>query len=109
MEVKRMALDKAIPCEAFERIMASKVKHWCTDKARCAAHHEGSVLLREDHLLQPWSLSVYRKNSLDKAGLSKVLLCSRPSLPTTRHSPEHCCAQKDNKAGAASREDLLLW
>jgi len=107
-EIKRLPLDKAIPCKAMQAIMGDTLDAWCTDSDQCANHHKGSIMLNEDHVLQPWTIAAYKKQ-MQKNGLTKTMLCSHPSLPTTRHSPENCCVWKNVADKKASKGDLILW
>lgn len=110
MSLRRMTLDKALPCSSLGQMMKHQLeKKWCTDQNTCASHtpEEAQVAhLMEDMVLQPWSLTAYKKNSTPK-GLVKTLLCSHPTRPTTRHSPEVCCSWKNSSKW--DYVELKLW
>jgi len=107
LQLKKWSLDIGIPCGGLVKAFMGQLRDWCLSKdGICSQSYPGKLLLNEAGMKQPWDVKVYRKSTKN---VIKTSICARPSQPTTRHSPQRCCVQKEPRPGQTPTEaDLVL-
>jgi len=106
MELKSWSLNIGLPCGSLKAALASALQGWCPDEGTCKKHIPGPIMLNEDGQEMPWEVVVYRKTTMK---FTKTAICSRPAVPTTRHSPEECCMSKATNANqVVTRAEITL-
>ena len=86
--LKEMSLDKSIDCSAIREQLEESLEKWCPIGKNCAKTYPKSIMLMEGEKRWPWDVVVYRKSL---PTMIKTTICTKPTQPTTRRSPENCC------------------
>lgn len=118
-QINRLKLDIALPCDKLHSIFGklppagpTSILQWCNGSGpmrRCKSMPHKPFMLLEGHERLPWTMALYKRSFTGKwdAGSTKTLICTQPTKPTTRHSPENCCEKKLIKShGSAEHRDL---
>lgn len=105
-QVSIKPLDIVLPCSTVKPLLEKLTDRWCTGEENCQTHYPGGLQLDEGgEKPAPWDLYVFKKNN--PGSWSKTVVCSRPTRPTTRHSPEACCSWKSLETNNTAVAALL--